>query len=168
MSTELRAGSFDAKVKDYSIGTTKKGDPMAMVRFELFDSEGLAHIITWYGTFGTEKSAEITCEALAICGWSTKNPADLAKGKGSGVLSEDKIVSLTIAQDTYDGKTRMKIKYINPVGGGGFRNQMEHSDAVKLFNGLNLAGIAAVAQKKHKKEIVNHAPTMDADEPVPF
>jgi hypothetical protein len=162
--TEIKAGVYDAKVIDYSVGKTKKGDPMVMVRFAIAENQAL----TWYGTFSSEKSAEITCEALAICGWSTKNPADLSKGKGSGVLDEKRTVSLTIAPDTYDGKTRMKIKYINPAGGGGFRDKMEHKEAVTLFNGLNLAGIAAAAQKKHKKEIVNHAPTLDTEEPIPF
>jgi len=168
MSTELKSGTFEAKVKDYGVTKTRKGDPMAMVRFEIVDADGDGHNITWYGTFSSEKAAEITCEALAVCGWTTKNPADLAKGSGSGVLDEDKIISLTIASDTYEGKTRMKVKYVNPPGGGSFRNQMDHGEAVQMFNGLNLSGIAASVQKKHKKEVVNHAPKFDTEEPVPF
>lgn len=164
MSTEITSGTYEAKIQDYSVGETKKGDPMAMIRFQIFDAEGVAHSITWYGTFSSPKAQEITCEALAVCGWTTKNPADLAKGAGSGVLDEKRTVSLTIAPDTYNGKTRMKVKYINPPGGGGFRNKMEHKDAVKLFNGLNLAGIAAEVQKKHKSA----APTVDTEEPIPF
>lgn len=173
MATEIKAGVYEAKVADYGVTKSKAGDPMVAIRFQIFDKEGDTHHITWYGSFKTPKSQEISAEALAVCGMKTKNFAELTNGAGSGVLDEKRIVSVTIASEEYQGKTRMKVKYINPPGGGGFRDKMNKSEAAQLFNGLNLAGVAAAAQKKHIKEIVNHAPKseppkMDTEEPIPF
>lgn len=168
MSSEAKPGIYEGKVVDYGIGTTKKGDPMAMVRFEFYDAEGAVHNMNWYGTFKHPKAAEISCEALAVCGWTTNNPADLAKGTGSGVLNEEKTVSLTLKNEEYNGEVKLKIAYINPPGGGGFRDSMEHPDAVQAFAGLNLGGVAAAARNKHVKKIPNMAPGMDSDEPIPF
>lgn len=165
---EIKAGVYTAQISDYAITKTKKGLPMAMIRLVFQDSEKESHSITWYGTFGSEKASEITCEALAVCGWTTNNPADLAKGFGSGVLAENKEISITVASEEWEGKTTMKVKYINPVGGQGFRDKMSQAEAAQLFSGLNLGGVAAAARKKHTKVIPNMAPKFDADEPIPF
>jgi len=168
MADKGKPGIYEAKVTDFGVGTTKKGDPMAMVRFGYVDSDGDSHSATWYGTFGTEKSSEISCETLAVCGYTSNNLADLAKGAGSGVLDENRVVSLTLANDTYEGVTRLKIKYVNPPGGAGFRSSLEHSEAVKAFKGVNIGAAMAMAKKKHQKTIVNHAPVLDTDEEIAF
>ena len=165
---EIKAGVFQAKVVDYGVTKSKAGDPMVAVRFQIFDTEGQSHNITWYGSFKSPKSQEISAEALAVCGMKTKNFAELTGGAGSGVLDENRIVSLTLANEEWNGNVRLKVKYINPVGGSGFRDKMDKADAAKLFNGLNLSGVAATAQRKHIKEIVNHAPKFEAEEPIPF
>lgn len=166
---ELKPGIYEAKVSDYGVAETKKGDPMAMMRFTYADGDGDNHFITWYGTFGSEKSKEISCQALALCGYTSSNLADLAKGKGSNVLDESRLVSITVAQEDWEGKTRMKVKYVNPAGGAGFRNQLTHQDAVKKFKGVSIGAAMAEAKKKHTtKAIVNHVPTFETDEPVPF
>lgn len=166
-------GQFEARVVDYAVSKTKKGHPMAMIRFKYETPEGAEAEINWYGTFASEKASEITMEALAVCGMNTNNPADLAKGAGSGILDEQRAVSITLKEETYDGKTRVKVAYVNPVGGAGFRDKMEHSEAIQMFNGMNLGGIAAAARKKHeRKEVKNYAPgataKFDENEPVPF
>lgn len=168
-------GVFEAKVVDYGVTKSKADKPMAMIRFIYSGEDGTDKFINWYGSFASEKSSEITCAALALCGWSTNNPADLAKGKGSGVLDETKTVSITLANEEYNGKTNLKVKYINPVGGAAFRNQIGQADAVKMFAGLNIGGIAAKARasqpKVEKKELKNFAPGADKkddEEPLPF
>ncbi len=162
--SEIKAGTYEAKITDYAITKTKKGAPMAMIRFSFNENQS----ITWYGTFSSEKSSEITCEALAVCGWTTNNPADLAKGAGSGVLDENKAISIVLASEEWEGKTTMKVKYINQAGGSGFRDKMSQAEAAQLFSGLNLGGVAAAARKKHTKVLPNFAPKMDVDEPIPF
>lgn len=165
---DVKAGIFEAKVSDYGVTETKKGDPMAMIRFQYQDAEGDNHFATWYGTFGSEKAQEISCEVLALCGYTSTNLADLAKGAGSGVLKEGKVVSITLVAEEWEGKTRIKVKYVNPPGGAGFRNQLTHTDAVKKFSGVSIGAAMAAAKKKHQKEVVNHAPKFDTDEPIPF
>lgn len=166
---EQKPGTFDATVVDYGASTTKKGSPMVMIRFKYEDGDKDAHFINWYGTFASDKSSEITCEALAVCGWTTNSPADLAKGAGSGVLDETRQVSITLKNDEYEGKVRLKVAYINPPGGAGFRDSMGHAEAVKAFSGINIGAIAAQARKKHgTKPVPNLAPTFDPEEKVPF
>ena len=175
MANEITPGIFDAKVSDYGIGKTKKGDPMAMIRFSFTDKENNEHFINWYGTFVHPKAAEISCETLAVCGWTTNSPADLSKGAGSGVLDENRTISITLKSDTYDGKTSVKVAYVNPPGGAGFRDSMDQGDAVQAFSGLNLGGVAAAARKKYSsaavpRAIPNMAPNagIDTTEEIPF
>jgi len=169
MSETIKPGIFEGNVVDYGIGKTKNKDPQAMVRFEFMDGENDKHNITWYGSFKAGQASEITCEALAVCGMTSSNPADLAKGKGSGVLQEDLCISLTLKVNDYNGKTSIQVAYINPPGGGGFRDVMEHGEAVQAFAGLNLGGIMAAANKKHGPKdtppVRNFAP--GAEPPMP-
>lgn len=177
MDNESRKpGVYSAKVTDYGVGKTKSGLPMAMIRFEYEDQMNETQAINWYGTFKEGKAAEITSEALAVCGMSTNNPAELVKGQGSGVLDEDKIVSITLKNDTYNGVTKLKVAYVNPPGGGGFRDTLDQGEAAQMFAGLNLGGVMAAARNKHKSKVVNHAPgasngpepTFDENEEIPF
>ena len=67
---------------------------------------------------------------------------------------------------------------MNPPGGAGFRDSMQHSDAVKAVAGMNLGGIATAARKKHTATAkpFNHAPgadngpepKFDENEEIPF
>lgn len=169
MAVNIKPGVHEAMVIDHGVTKSKTGTPMAVIRFEYMDTDADKHQINWYGSFKEGKAAEITCEALATCGWTTNKPSDLAKGAGSGVLDETSTVSITLGNEEYNGKVTTKVKYINPPGGAGFRNAIEHSDAVQMFNGLNLEGVAAAARKKHSpKEPKNHAPQFDSSEPIPF
>lgn len=164
-----RPGVYESKIVDYGVMKTKADKPMVMIRFLYADESGTDQYINWYGGFSTEISAEITCKSLATCGWTTNNPADLAKGKGSGVLDEKRFLSITLANEEYNGKTSLKVKYINPPGGDGFRNKMSQADAVKMFAGMNLGGTAAKARAGQKKEIPNMAPGAKTDDDtMPF
>jgi len=168
MAEKAKPGIYEARVVDYGISKTKKGEPMAMVRFSFFDEDNDGHQMNWYGTFVHPKAAEISCEALAVCGWTTNDPADLAKGTGSGVLDEEALVSITLKVEEYNGEKRTKIAYINPVGGAGFRDSLAHGEAVQMFSGLNLGGVAAAARQKHAPaKPKNFAPGAD-NEATPF
>ena len=163
MADKAKAGNFEAAISDYGVMKSKSGLPMAMIRFQIVDNDGDNHFLTWYGTFKEGKAAEITSEALAVCGMTSNNPADLAKGGGSGVLKDGGIVSITVKMEEWEGKVRPKIAYINPPGGAGFRDSMEHGEAVQMFAGMNLGGVMAEARKKHAPK--NHAPGANGETP---
>lgn len=175
----LIPGTYEATIVDYGIQIKEGKAPSAMIKFSFMDDMNTPQTINWFGSFNatinpgkTMCAADITCAALAACGWTTNNPSNLAKGAGSGVLNEKMPVSITIANEEYNGKTTMKVKFINPVGGAGFREKITEADAVKAFAGMNLSGIAAKAREKYKKPIPNMAPKkvngMDDDEIIPF
>lgn len=166
---EIQPGTYDARVVDYGVIETKAGKPGVTVKFEFADQDGTMQRLSWWGYFASERNSEITCETLAILGWSTNDPSDLAQGAGSGILDEEKEVSIVVAPETWEGVTRMKIKYINALGGT--MERMEKAEAKKLFNGMNLSGLAAAARKKHgagQKTVPNMAPKFDDSEEIPF
>lgn len=166
---EIQAGTYDARVVDYGVTSSKAGVPGVYVKFEFEDMDGIRKALSWYGYFKNEKNSEITCNSLAILGWSTNDPSDLAQGPGSGVLDEENEVSIVIEPNTYEGVTRMQVKYINQIGGAVVR--MEKAEAKKLFNGMNLSGLAAAARKKYgtaAKTVPNMAPKFEQDEEIPF
>jgi hypothetical protein len=166
---EITAGTYDAKVVDYGVIETKAGKPGVTVKFEFTDQDGTTQRLSWWGYFASEKNSQITCDTLALLGWSTNDPSDLAQGAGSGVLDEKREVSIVVAPETWEGVTRMKVKYINALGGN--MERMEKFAAKKLFSGMNLAGLAADARKKYgavSRGAQNTPPKADLDEELPF
>jgi hypothetical protein len=169
MEKKQKPGTYEATVTKHGISVTKAGKPMATIRFKYKDDEGHDQFITWFGSFASDKATEITAEALAVCGMTSNNPADLTKPVESGVLDTTRKVQLTCDFEEYNGERRFKVKYVNPIGGASFRNAMSETDAVKAFAGLNVGGALAAARKKYPApQVKNHAPTFDADEPIPF
>lgn len=174
MSGLVDAGSYDAKVVDYAISTTKEDKPVAMIKFQFTDDTGQDQTLNWYGYF-TEKTIEKTLETLAVVGWSTNDPSDLTQGKGSGVLDESITVSIVVEHETYEGKTRAKVRWVNQLSSSGFQEALDKQSAAKLFQGMNIKGAALAARKKfgpkeHTK-IKNHAPTppdLNLEDEIPF
>jgi hypothetical protein len=103
----MKPGTYLARVASHAISETKKGDPQAVVTFEV-STNGATEKITYYGSF-SEKAAPYTIKALLACGLKTNNP--------SGDLEVGKEVSLVIDDDVgTDGKTRSKVKWVNSLG----------------------------------------------------
>jgi hypothetical protein len=168
-------GKYPAKIIDFGIWKGKSGNPSAAVMFEYTTQAGEVKQITWFGSFNGG-AREITVETLLRMGFTGTNGAELNKGNGSGVLNQaENAFEIVLENDTYNGKTTCKVRYVNLPGGGGFREKMADGEANVLMGGLNLAGdfAAARAQAGAPKPAPKPASPMmqqnlAAEEDIPF
>lgn len=145
-------GSYPAKIIDYGIWKGAKG-PQAVVMFEYRMADGQVKNITWFGSFNGG-AREFTVESLVRMGFTGKNGAELNGGKGSNVLNESMEFEIVIDNETYQGKTNARVKFINlPGGSDRFRQKMaERGEAAVLMGGLNLEADFMAARQKTKPQ----------------
>lgn len=157
----IQPGTYTAKIVDYGVKLTEKGQPNVTVKFSFNETNTLI----WSGGFYNERATEITLKALGVCGLATTDIAQLADGPASGMLDTDKEVEIAIDHEEYNGRTYAKIKWINEVGGGGIKNRLTKGEAAQAFVGLNLqADIARLGIIKERKPA---APAADSTD-IPF
>lgn len=129
-------------VTAWALGTTSKGGEQVAVTFQLPDSEN--ETIVWRGYF-TEKSTDITFKALRAMGWQGDDLADLSSIEGHEA-------SLTIEPEEYEGKTFLKVRWVNPISGPVLKEQMA-PDAAKAFAARMKARIRAFDASEGKPKV---------------
>jgi hypothetical protein len=129
-------GKYLARPTDWGLSKTKTGDPQAFVTFEFGE-----HKLTWFGSLKEGRAQEITIDALLTCGMSSNNIEDLAKND-SGLLDTTKDVQIVVVHEEWNEKVQVKIKWVNPVGGG-----IKKADASEFKNLKSLKG-AVLARRK--------------------
>ena len=164
----MNAGKHFARITGYGISVAKdptKSDAVT-IRFETENDGG----ITWYG-YLSEKAAPFTIKTLMTCGLALPTDPTEAekqaitaletigmKGIDSDLLDTDTRFELVVEEETYNGKTSARIKWINRP------NTFEKlaNDQMKgRFNGLRLAATLATTPRP---TIVPHTPSVK----VPF
>lgn len=144
----INPGTYKAKIKDYGYSQKEGKEPSAMVQFQL--EEG--HTITWFGSFNGG-ARPITVKTLVeTLGFSSDNPEDLFKGAGSFVLNEDREFELVIEDNTWNGVTRPRVKYINISGQTRLAEKLNESQAKVAIGGLNLKGDFLAAKQALPKK----------------
>ena len=131
---ELTPGVHKAKIEDYGLTTTKEGLPSPFVTFKT----EMGRNITWYGSFIEGRARYHTVRALLILGLKGEDLALFFEGLQSGLLDPKVRVNLDIQNDTYNGKTRLKVVWINKQSA--VKNKLDKAGAVQKMAGLNLAG----------------------------
>jgi len=135
----IQPGTFDAKLVDYGMNVAKSGTLMILMKFELQDEQNSK--IVWQGHLKQGSAHDITLKSLLVCGLKTNDLEAVAEGPISGVLDMDKTVSIVVEMEAgEDGKSYPRVKWINEVGGAGFKSQITKSDAIQKMNGMNLKG----------------------------
>lgn len=171
-------GSYIGKVINYGVKKTLKGDPAIVIVFG-FEFNGEAQQMTWQGGLnnqrvdGKKSQQDITFAALEVCGFDFKdknvvnNFNALADGASSGVLDTDVEVDLKIELEANnDGNMYPRIKWINRVGGGLFKNLISKEEAVQSFAGFNILGDVISYGTKTKSSPVKSKPV--SDDSIPF
>jgi hypothetical protein len=104
-----------------------KGTLQVYVAFAVLDGPYAGRRLGWFGYF-TDNTVERTIESLRLCGLKGD---DLAAAV-TGPLDQE--VQLVVEHETYDGKTRAKVVWVNAPGGGAFRmaNPMNTGDLRKF------------------------------------
>src|SRR5690606_25930509 len=131
---KLVPGKYEAKPKQWGLGTTSKGNPQVIVLFGIDDQDGDHHEMTWFGTLKEGRGQEITLDSLLFMGFKGNDLTTLADGVEGGALDMDTPVSITIAEETNEkGQTFMKVQWVNRVGGAAFKDALSKKEAqVKL------------------------------------
>lgn len=129
----ITEGKHTGKVIDYAMLTTNSGDPYVGIRFDVDEQ---FHLM-WRGGLVHPKSREITIKALKCLGFAG-SIKDLANGPESGCIDTEKVVELDVEHELVEGRTYANIKWINEVGGGGFKNKLSAIEAVQKCAGLDL------------------------------
>lgn len=158
----MKTGTFEAYAVDFEYTTSSNNNVQVGVRLHV-PSE--SEYIRWYGTF-TDKAREYTLAALAAMGWDGQNLDTL---DGLGVACE-----IVVAEETYQGVTRTKVKYVNPIGGTrqaskGALSGDERKRFLASMRGHLLAwqqgqGVAA----KPTVTTTQRRPPVDGDDDIPF
>ncbi len=119
----LPAGKHIVRVTDHEIGESSGGLAQVVVDFEARDGRTRKAWLIAEGKAGFQLAA-----LFRACGWTSK--IDL---KASGLIKKaiyGKDIEIVVAEDTYNGKTSLKVKWINkaPEGGASSRNGREEGD----------------------------------------
>lgn len=146
----LEPGKYTAKISDYAIITTSKGDPAIKIEFWVKTELGNDEHVSWQGSFKEGKAREITMKALLTCGLcSPANLADLAKRKEGHALDLGRDISITVKHDQVGDKTYANVEWINPVGGMAFMNTMAQGDFAAHISRMGLEGSFMAIAKEH-------------------
>lgn len=173
-------GYYEAKIINYGIKKTKKGDPAPVIIFNAETEEGKQHVF-WSGSLNDGKARDITLKTLAICGFRNVSAFPyLAEGPSSGLLNMEKEVQITVEHESVeevDKKTGEKIirkyakvRWINESGGGRFKEAIDVQHAKVLMMNMGLEAdflrIASENGYETKSELVK--PSAIHSEDIPF
>lgn len=130
----MNAGHQKARAAEWAIGVASTGNKQVAIDFEL--SDGKEHI-TWYGSL-SEAAFDRTIESLRYCGWEGDDLSNLA-----GLDKNE--VSLDIGWDDYGGQNRLKVNWVNRVGGVAMKDQLA-GDELRAFAAQMKSRIAAIGK----------------------
>lgn len=169
MAREIKPGKFVAHVVDYSIKSTKNGDPEPVVRFKWLDADGDQKQLNWRGTLKEGKGREITLASLVLCGFQGDDLSVLCDGVESGALNTENPVSISVEiEKGTDGKDYPKIAWINDPNAGGFKAEMSKDEARQKLGALKLGGDLAAAKSKATPRASAAAVTPIDPSAIPF
>lgn len=149
MSNQAQPGTYRARVVNYALSSTKAGNPQVEVLFE-FSSGSEHHQIRYWGQL-SEKALPYTLKNLVTMGYlgtTNEDFSKLADGVESGIMDLSTEVELVLESEPNDqGKSYLKVKWINAPGGG-FKQGMTRDQAKVKLGTLNLAGQIAMIRQE--------------------
>lgn len=120
-------GYYDATVLEAALGVAKSGTDQVAVRFTLSDTAGefASRTINWYGSL-TDRAEDITFEALTVLGFDdSRSLKDMSWMIGQPAR-------LKIEVETYEGKERSKVRFVNRPMGDLVKTPMDATRATSL------------------------------------
>jgi len=154
---EFPVGTHKAKVVTSGLGRTGTGIEQIAVQFA--DDQG--HGDTWYGFF-TDNAWPVLEKALREgLGWDPKEHDFQFSELADPNLFTGRECEIVVQPDTYEGKTRNKIAFINGEGGGLAMKERMSAEEVDTFSRrmrAKLTGGAPMATKKAPATQDEHIP----------
>jgi len=119
---------------EFGFGRAKNGTEQVGVVCELVEGDFKGKQGVWYGFFNTKENSERAFRSLMYLGW---DGVDLTKLTGLGT----KTAALTCGEETFEGKSRWKIKFVDdPESDGIFMadrfNPEQTADFANRMSGL--------------------------------
>jgi hypothetical protein len=159
-----------ARAINAAVGRASTGTHQIAIEFEFLDEPGG---ITYYGAL-TDAAFEFTMKAIRAAGFEGDDISDL-----SSITREDAPdVTLVIGPETYNGKTVLKVKFINSTGGLALKDALQGDDLTAFARTLKgkivaydrSAGSAKTAPRVPRINGQQQQPTRGAPdaEPSPF
>ncbi len=112
----IQQGTYKARAREWALGMSANGKEQIAVLFELIGGEYAGQLITWFGYF-TDAAVDRTLDSLRHCGWSSDSLAEL-----DGLDQNE--VEIVVEEDTYEGKTRSKVRWVNRPSRLALKEQM--------------------------------------------
>lgn len=134
MSLPMQKSKYNAKAVAASLGKTNEGKPQIGITCEVIDHpDHVGETITWFGYF-TEKTEDRTIESLQHFGWTGDDLSELADLDAEACARLlPTPVSLVCEPDEYDGRVKLKVQWVNKLGGAfAFKAPLEGAD-LKTF-----------------------------------
>jgi len=164
----LSPGVVNATVAAMKFGYTQGKKEQIAVQFCVKTLE-MPEFITGYLYF-TDKCIEITERALTAMGWDFKaNGWAIDEMVQMQPLTGNE-VRLVLGNETYEGTTRLKVQWINDVGGGDILSDEGSDSDVQKFSALLKARLGGPKKAKSalKKEKMIVEDPLEKDDPLPF
>jgi len=155
----INAGTYKAHATKAELGETKAGAPQIAVTFRIIDDdqpEAVGAELVWYGYF-TEKAKARTLESLVHAGWDGDDIEELA---GLGTTE----VNIVVELDTYNGRTRPKVQWVNAIGGSALQKTMDESSKKTFAKSLK----ADLADLRKRMKLDAPAPRAPGRRATPF
>lgn len=153
--SDIAPGTYRAQVESTELGESSQGTPQIAIRFALLDGENIGKTITAFRFF-SDRATQYAMKDLRTCGWTGD---DVSEEPLPGVIGTE--VELVLEEEEYEGKVRVKVKWINSPNGVRTGNPLDPKRRKAL--GAKLKG-AAVASRSAAPPKTNGKPKDD----VPF
>lgn len=154
----LDKGEYRARAIKGALGVSQNGNEQVGVEFDLLDLPGQK--IAWYGTF-TEAAFDIAMRGLRAAGMTGDDLSDFA-----WVQSAPEVM-LVVDHETYQQKTRAKVKFINSFGGLAMKKPLEGVEAQSFAERMR-ARVLLFNQGQPAPKREEHLGSGPNGEPSPF
>lgn len=104
----IQERKHEAVAIHHEFGTVNDKEQI-VVTFSILEGPDKGETIAWFGFF-TDAAYERTMDALRYCGWKGVDLMDM------GDLEQK--VYIVVEHETYENKTRPRVKWVNKFGGG--------------------------------------------------
>lgn len=134
---EIQPGTYKAKLVDYGMSETSKGDAQIVLKFNVETEDGIVPM-TKFLSLKEGKAREFSYRAMSACGFDGSPVESIAGGKGTGCFDMVNPVDV-VCQMESDGKggSVCRISFINKPGGG-FGKQILPAEAANKVS-INFA-----------------------------
>lgn len=136
----MKVGKYIATVEQAGLVPDKSMNPQPFIQFKT--DEGM---MTWYGSLKSEGSQKMAVKAAVTAGFQGNDWDDFAKGK---IMFDGRKCQIEVVEETYQGKTKVKVKWVNPI------SSFESMSAAEVKAKVSSAALFAESKNKlgNKKE----------------